>query len=97
MWHAIRSLGIEGLRRRITDSLAVAAYAERRFNEIGIAAWRNPQALTVVFPEPPQAVCDKWQLATAGGCSHIICMPHVRRVQTDSLIGDIERAEGAGP
>jgi histidine decarboxylase len=97
MWHAIRSLGIEGLRRRITASLAVAAYADRRFNEIGIAAWRNPQALTVVFPEPPQAVCDKWQLATAGGCSHIICMPHVRRDQIDSLIGDIERAEGAGP
>jgi histidine decarboxylase len=97
LWHAIRSLGIEGLRRRITDSLAVAAYAERRFNEIGIAAWRNPQALTVVFPEPPQAVCDKWQLATAGGYSHIICMPHVRRDQIDSLIGDIERAEGAGP
>ncbi len=29
MWYAIRSLGIEGLRRRIADSLAVAAYAEQ--------------------------------------------------------------------
>ena len=94
MWYAIHSLGIDGLRRRVTDSLAVAAYAEERFHGIGVAAWRNPQALTVVFPQPPQAVCDKWQLATAGGCSHIICMPHVRREQIDRLIDDIERAGG---
>jgi len=97
MWYAIRSLGVEGLRRRIVDSLAVAAYAEQRFKDIGLAAWRNPQALTVVFPQPPQEVCDKWQLATAGGSSHIICMPHVRREQIDRLIGDIERAGGSGP
>ena len=97
MWYAIRSLGIEGLRRRIIESLGVAAYAEQRFKEIGLAAWRNPQAITVVFPEPPQAVCDKWQLATAGGFSHIICMPHVRREQIDRLIGDIAKSGGARP
>ena len=94
LWYAIRSLGIEGLRQRIADSLAVAAYAVGQFEDIGIAAWRNPQALTVVFPQPPQSVCDKWQLATAGGCSHIICMPHVRREQIDNLIRDIEQAGG---
>jgi len=97
LWYAIHSLGIDGLRRRIEDSLATAAYAEQRFKEIGVAAWRNPQALTVVFPQPPPTVCDKWQLATAGGHSHIICMPHVRREQIDELIADIERAGGAGP
>jgi histidine decarboxylase len=97
LWYAIRSLGVEGLRQRIVDSLAVAAYAEQRFRESGIAAWRNPQALTVVFPQPPEPVCDKWQLASAGGASHIICMPHVRRDQVDELIADIERAGGAGP
>ena len=92
LWYAIRSLGMDGLRRRIADALAVAGYAERRLQEIGVAAWRNPQALTVVFPTPPAAVSDKWQLATAGGASHIICMPHVRREQIDELIGDIQRA-----
>jgi histidine decarboxylase len=95
LWYAIHSLGIDGLRRRIGDSLATAAYAEQKFKEIGVAAWRNPQALTVVFPQPPPSVCDKWQLATAGGHSHIICMPHVRREQIDELIADIERAGGA--
>jgi histidine decarboxylase len=97
MWYAIRSLGIDGLRRRIAGSLEVAAYAEQRLKDIGLAAWRNPQALTVVFPQPPQAVCDKWQLATANGFSHIICMPHVSREQVDRLIGDIERAGETGP
>jgi histidine decarboxylase len=97
LWYAIRALGIDGLRRRIVDSLGVAAYAEKRFNEIGIAAWRNSQAITVVFPQPPRSVCDKWQLATANGFSHIICMPHVRREQVDQLIRDIERAGGAQP
>ena len=95
LWYAIRSLGVEGLRRRILESLDVAAYAEQRFKDIGMAAWRNPQALTVVFPQPAAAVCEKWQLATAGGASHIICMPHVRREQIDELIADIERA-GSG-
>jgi histidine decarboxylase len=94
LWYAIRSLGREGLRQRIRDSLAVAEYAVRAFNQAGIAAWRNPQALTVVFPQPPREVCDKWQLATAGGSSHIICMPHVRREQVDELVTDIERAGG---
>lgn len=94
LWYAIRSLGVEGLRRRIVESLDVAAYAEQRLKGIGMAAWRNPQALTVVFPQPPAAVCEKWQLATAGGASHIICMPHVRREQIDELIADIERAGG---
>jgi histidine decarboxylase len=97
LWYAIRALGVEGLRQRIVDSLAVAAYAEQRFRDIGIAAWRNPQALTVVFPQPPEQVREKWQLASAGGASHIICMPHVRRDQVDELIADIERAGGAGP
>jgi histidine decarboxylase len=95
LWYAIRALGVEGLRQRIVDALAVATYAEQRLRGIGIAAWRNPQALTVVFPQPPEAVCEKWQLATAGGASHIICMPHVRREQVDELIADIERAGGA--
>lgn len=97
LWYAIRALGEEGLRQRAEESLAVAAYAEERLQSIGVAAWRNPQALTVVFPQPPQSVCDKWQLATAIGHSHIICMPHVRRSQIDELVADIEAARGDSP
>jgi histidine decarboxylase len=94
LWYAIRSLGLEGMRDRAKKSLATAAYAEEQFKQVGIEAWRNPQALTVVFPEPPVEVRDKWQLASANGFSHVICMPHVRREQIDELISDIRQAGG---
>jgi len=97
LWYAIRALGQEGMKQRIDDSLEVAAYAVEQFKKAEIEAWRNPQALTVVFPQPPQAVRNKWQLASANGMSHLICMPHVRREQIDELIRDIEKAGGAAP
>jgi histidine decarboxylase len=95
LWYAIRSLGREGMKRRTERSLQTAAYAEKRLRQAGIEAWRNPQALTVVFQQPPREIRDKWQLASAGGYSHLICMPHVRREQIDELIGDIQNAGGA--
>jgi histidine decarboxylase len=94
LWYAIRSLGIEGLKQRVEESLQVAAYAEEQFNAVGINAWRNPQALTVIFPQPSPDVRKKWQLASANGFSHLICMPHVRREQIDELIRDIEQSGG---
>jgi histidine decarboxylase len=63
-------------------------------NDIGIPAWRNPQALTVVFPAPPAEVREKWQLASANGQSHLICMPHVTRQQIDELVDDIRHMRG---
>jgi histidine decarboxylase len=89
LWYAIRSLGLEGMKERTERSLRTAAYAEAQFKQAGIEAWRNPQALTVVFPQPPKAVRDKWQLASASGYSHLVCMPHVSRAQIDELMSDI--------
>ena len=65
LWYAIRSLGIEGMKLRTENSLATAAYAEQQLNDIGIPAWRNPQALTVVFPAPP----------ASGRCDTGVCPP----------------------
>jgi len=89
LWYAIRSLGAEGLKQRLLTSLAVAAYAERRFIDAGIAAWRNPSAMTVVIPQPAASICAKWQLATSDGLSHVICMPHITRQKIDELLADI--------
>jgi histidine decarboxylase len=94
LWYAIRSLGLEGMKQRTESALATAAYAEQQLLQVGVEAWRNPQALTVVFPEPPEDVRNKWQLASAGGQSHLICMPHVSRQQVDELIADIREAGG---
>ena len=94
LWYAIRCLGEAGMRARIRHSLDTAEYAQTRFRRAGIDAWRNPQALTVVFPAPPRAVRDKWQLASSDGISHVICMPHVTREQIDGLLRDIIRTRG---
>jgi len=89
LWYALRKLGKSGLKKRLKSCLDTASYAERSFKKAGIMAWRNPNALTVVFARPHQEIISKWQLATEGDSSHIICMPHISKQQVDTLIADI--------
>lgn len=89
LWYAIKSLGLKGLQQRAQHGLNVAAYAVEQLRERGIKAWRNPDALTVVFPDPPAAARRKWQLASENGWSHIICMPNVEKSQIDQFVEDI--------
>jgi histidine decarboxylase len=90
LWYALKKMGVEGLRNRYLNSLVVAEYCETRLNEIGIPAWRNPNAITVVFPKVADMIIAKWQLATQETISHIICMPSVTKDQIDELISDIQ-------
>jgi len=96
LWYALKSLGHAGLKARAMHSLAVAAYAVKRLNDNGIPAWRNPNAITVVFPDPPASIRRKWQLASENGCSHIICMPNVGKEQVDDFITTLTSAMVAG-
>ncbi len=89
LWYAIKTLGIAGLKQRALESLEVAAYAVEKLNELGIRAWRNPSALTVVFPQPSLEICLKWQIATENGQSHIICMPGITREKIDEFVVDL--------
>ncbi|OQR88484.1 hypothetical protein THRCLA_10292, partial [Thraustotheca clavata] len=50
LWYRIKSLGRDGIQKRVQTSLDIAAYTEAKLNEIGISAWRNPDSI-VVFPE----------------------------------------------
>ncbi|GIQ57693.1 histidine decarboxylase [Flavobacterium collinsii] len=90
LWFALKKLGIEGLKKRYLHSLEVAEYCEQRLKNMGIAAWRNPNSITVVFPKITEEVKSKWQLATEGDISHIICMPNVTKEQIDLFINDVE-------
>jgi histidine decarboxylase len=90
LWHSIKRLGLAGLKSRALHSLATAAYTEERLKEIGIAAWRNPNAITVNFPTPSMAICKKWQLAAEQGNSHIICMPNVNQAHIDLFMEDMK-------
>jgi histidine decarboxylase len=89
LWYRIKQLGVAGLQERITESLELAEYAVEQFKAIGIEAWKNENAITVVIPQPSPAIIKKWQLATESGRSHILCMPGVTRAVIDMLIADI--------
>ncbi len=89
LWHTIKRLGHKGLKQRALHSLETAAYTESKLRSLGIAAWRNPQAITVNFPAPPAAICKKWQLAAEHENTHIICMPNVTKAQIDLFIQDL--------
>lgn len=89
LWYAIHKMGREGLKKRAEVCLEVAQYAEKKMQEKGIAAWRNKDAITVVFPKPTQEICVKWQLASEGGNSHIICMPGITKEKIDEFLKDL--------
>ncbi|WP_316794242.1 histidine decarboxylase [Pedobacter frigoris] len=86
LWYTLKKYGIEGLKKRAQHSLSIAQYAEDKLKEIGIAAWRNPNTITVNFPAPGLAIRQKWQLASENATSHIICMPNIQREQIDQLV-----------
>lgn len=97
LWYAIRRTGVEGFRQKVRQCLKNAQYAVDQFKKIGLDAWRNPWAITVVFPRPPQSVLKKWQIAVYGEKAHVIMMPSVKSSQIDELVADIAAAREEKP
>lgn len=91
LWYTIKKFGLNGLKKRVDDALGMAEYAENSLLEAGVDAWRNFNAITVVFPEVAAGVREKWQLATADGKTHLICMPNVRKNQVDEFLSDLKK------
>lgn len=91
LWYAIQQLGIEGLQKRYLQSLKTADYCLHQLRSIGIAAWKNPGAITVVFPAVNKQLKNKWQLATEGDITHIICMPNVTKKQIDTFVQELQQ------
>ena len=88
LWYALERYGEQGFRDMVSGMLEVAQYAEDRFNDSGMTAWRNRNSVTVLFPRPPQEVMNKWQLAPHGDIAHLITMPHVTCEMVDELLAD---------
>lgn len=90
MWAAIRSQNFSQQKQRVQHCLKMAQYAVDRFQINGIAAWRNPNSITVVFPCPSEAVWKKHYLATSGNMAHLIATAHHKNTQKiDLLIDDV--------
>ena len=88
LWYRLEELGIAGIRARLKHSLDLAGYLVDRLCAASIDAWRNPNAITVVFPRAGEMLRAKWQLATAGSISHAIVLPNVTREQIDDFVAD---------
>ncbi len=93
LWYAIKRYGIEGFKNRTEKCLQVANYAVEQLNKIGLQAWRNNNAITVIFSEIKKELIVKWQLASANGNSHLICMPGITEERIDLLIKDIVQTQ----
>lgn len=91
IWSFIQKYGKQGLIERARNSQKVAAYTEKKLKEIGINAWRNNDALTVVLDKPSDTLCHKYQLASEDGIAHIICVPGIEKVQIDLFVEDLKK------
>jgi len=95
LWHAIRTYGRDGLRRRAESARELAAYVHRRLLDLGWEAYRHPHAFTVVLRTPPERVARRWVLAEDGERSHIVTMPGVTRESVDAFLADLAAAVAA--
>lgn len=88
LWYAIQNMGIEGLEERYKQSVEVAQYCKSELIKIGVPAWTNDGAITVVMPKVSETIKEKWQLATED-VSHVICMPSVTKEKINLFISDL--------
>jgi len=93
IWYAIQKWGKEGMLKRAKNCLENAAFLRDKLNEIGISAWSNPNALTVVFPKPCVHICKKWQLATENEIAHVICMPGITKEKLMEFVDDLKMSK----
>ena len=93
IWDFIQKWGIEGLIKRTKECLQLAKYTVEKMNNVGIPAWRNKNALTVVFPKPSTKIIAKFKLASEEDIAHVICVPGVTHERIDELIKDLKNDE----
>lgn len=93
LWYAIQRWGRAGFEKRVKRSLENARYAVRTLRKAGIDAWRNPDAITVVFPRPRPEIAHHWQIAMQEDIGHLLVMPSVSRGQIDAFAADLAAAQ----
>jgi histidine decarboxylase len=97
LWYRLRVLAEAGLKKLVRDCLENAQYAVAKLNEAGIAAWRNENSVTVVFPRPPASLMQKWIIAPKKDIGHLIAMPHVTKECIDAFVSDFTTALAGKP
>lgn len=83
--HVIERIGYDGFKKDVEKCVELAEYLVEKID----GAWRNQNSITVVIPKPSNDIIQKWQLATEGNISHVICMPHVTKERLDQFVSDL--------
>jgi histidine decarboxylase len=91
LWYAIATRE-QHFAEEATTCWQNARYLHDRLAAIGYEPLLNDYSTTVAFRKPSVAVCDKWQLATAGDLAHIVVMQHISQAKIDAFIQDLLRS-----
>ena len=83
IWSRLMGHGACGYRADVRACLARTARLVASLRAADVPVLCNPYSLTVVFPQPGEAIVRTYQLACNKGEAHAIVMPNV----TDALIG----------
>lgn len=82
MWTRLMMQGVAGFTRDAIRCTLRAADLAQSLRALGAAVQLNPHSLTVVFPEPAEAILRTYRLPCHGGKARAIIMPSV----SDELI-----------
>lgn len=77
VWARFFGHGLAGFRKDVAACLARTARLVSALRAEGVPVLCNDHALTVVFPQPPEAIVRTYQLACKDGEAHAIVMPSV--------------------
>ncbi len=88
LWARLNAHGRAGFAADAGRCHANAMGFTARLLAAGVPARHNPFALTVVFPQPPEALTRRYQLASQHGLSHAVLMPSVSDDLVDRFLAD---------
>lgn len=89
LWFELDGVRKGKFQKMIQKCMDKASYAIRKFNELGVPAWRNKNSLIIIIPRPSDKTIDRWQLATEGNISHMITLQHVTYKVIDTIVKQV--------
>ena len=88
LWASLLGREVEAIAADVRRCIQSAQSFARTLSEEGVPVLLNPFSLTLVFPEPPDDLVRKYQLASSNGRSHAIVMPSVTQDLIDQFTAD---------
>jgi histidine decarboxylase len=88
IWARFMGHGKGGYAADASNCVEKAKALAERLRQSGVPVLLNPFSLTVVFPEPSEAIVQTYQLACHRGEAHAIAMPNVTDALLSRFAGD---------